>query len=358
MGKVIIVTGAAGYVGRRIVFRAQQRGHKVKAVVRPGCDISNMPWARLYNIEVVEIDLASDLATAAMFEVMREEQNKSTVIIHAAGSMAGDDDVQYAQTIKPTQYLIDAMKQAGLRRLILLSSMSVYGYLALPENSQLDETTPTELYIRQRDAYCRAKLSQETIVLEAAQIHGFVVTALRPGAIIGAGRLWTPRLGFVKSTLGCQLGSSAKLPLSIVDHCADAVVLASEKYAVTSDVYVESFANGESGAFEAINVIDDDLPTQQQYILLLKKHTNVWPRAAIYFPWRLLKLLASCFAVFEMVWPGLLRKIPGILREATLHARIKPLCYSNARLHDRLGWSSTFSIEDVVKLSDRDSEKC
>ncbi len=357
MGKMIIVTGAAGYIGRRIVFRAQQHGHKIKAVVRPGCDISNMPWARLDNIEVVEIDLASDLATTAMFEIMRDEQDESAAVIHAAGSMAGDDDVQYAQTIKPTQYLIDAMKQTGLRRLILLSSMSVYGYLALPKNSQLDETTPTELYIRQRDAYCRAKLSQETIVLEAAQMHGFVVTALRPGAIIGAGCLWTPRLGFVKSTIGCQLGSNAKLPLSIVDHCADAVVLASEKYAVTSDVYVESFANGASGAFEAINVVDDDLLTQQQYILLLKKHTDVWPRVVIYFPWRLLKLLASCLAVFEMVWPSLARKIPGVLREATLHARIKPLCYSNARLHDRLGWSPTLSIEEVVRLSSQNSEK-
>lgn len=352
MGKVMVITGATGYLGQRIVLYAQQRGHKVIAVVRPGRDITSMPWAAFDDIDIVEVDLASDLALTALQESLSGVDQEAAVVIHAAGSLVGNEDVQRAQTVKPTERLMRAMMQTGLRRLVFLSSMSVYGYSALPENSQLDETTPAEPYKDQRDAYCRAKLSQESILLKAAQLHGFVVTALRPGAIIGPDRLLTSRLGVIKSSMGFQLGRNAKLPISFVEHCAEAVILAAEQDTINSDVYVESDDFGSCGAFEAINVLDDKLPTQQEYINMLKKHTDIWPAFYIYIPWNVMKLAASLLSVIAMAWSGLLTKLPGVLREASLHARIKPLRYNNARLHDRLGWTSKLDCEDVIRQSE------
>ncbi len=239
MGKVMIITGASGYLGQKIVLNAHQQGHKIKVVVRPGRDISKMLWANLDNIEIVEIDLASDKAGTALLEMMSSQDSKKTSVIHASAVMTATDEVHNTQTVRPTELIVQSMIDAGLKRLVLASSMSVYGYSAQPVNSQLDEMTPIEIYKNQRDSYCRAKIAQEMIGLKSAQKHGLVVTALRAGAIIGPGRLLTSRLGVVKRKFALQLGRDARLPVSYVDHCAEAMVLAAEKSIIISDVYVE-----------------------------------------------------------------------------------------------------------------------
>ncbi|MEJ1472106.1 MAG: NAD(P)-dependent oxidoreductase [Candidatus Sedimenticola sp. (ex Thyasira tokunagai)] len=351
MSQVIIVTGAAGYLGQRIVSHAYVRGFRVKAIVRPGSDISQNIWAKHAGIEVIEIDLASRLAKDKLVEVMSEGRGPSPVIIHAAGTMVGDDDFHGAHTVQPTSYIVEAMVQAGIRRLVLISSLSVYGYSVLPDFGQLDETTPSEYFLLQRDAYCRAKVAQEGIVVEAAQKYGINVTALRPGAIIGPRRLWTSRLGIIKGSVVIRFGREAYVPLVYVDHCADAAVLAAEKNIVVSDVYVQPDNFGQCGAFEAINVIDDMMPTQQQYINLLREYTSICPQLTINISWNVMKRIASALSFLAMFQPKIHNKMPGLLKEASLHARIKPLRYSNARLHDRLGWSTKLSCKDVIKLS-------
>jgi len=351
MDKVMIVTGASGYLGQKIVLNAHQRGHKIKAVIRPGRDISKMVWVDLDNIEVVEIDLASDTAGSSLAKMMSSLDSKKTSVVHASAVMTGNDSVHNIQTVRPTERVVQAMIDTSLKRLVLVSSMSVYGYSAQPVNSQLDETTPIEIYQNQRDSYCRAKIAQESIGLEAAQKQGLVVTALRSGAIIGSGRLLTSRLGITKGKFALQLGRDARLPISFVDHCAEAIVLAAEKSIIMNDVYIKPNKRVNNGAFEAINVFEDEPPTQQQYISLLKKHTDIWPGFSFTLPWALIKKITAGIGLVTAFKPGLLKILPGVLKEASIHARIKPLRYNNSRLHDRLGWSSTLSCEEIIKLS-------
>lgn len=350
---IMLVTGATGFLGQRVVEHALGRGHRVRAVVRPGRDVSGMSWAGKDGLDIVEIDLASDSSIGKLADALVDKHQDAVVVIHAAGTLEGNDSVQQAETVEPTRRLIQAMRQAGSRRLILLSSLSVYGYAALPDGAQLDETTPTESDLGDRDAYCRAKLAQEAIALEAAQLHGFLVTALRPGVIFGPGRLWTARLGVAKGPLCVLLGGNAALPVSFVEHCAQAVVLAAEKHAVISDVYADRDSLGRLGAFEAINVIDDDRPTQNQYAVLLKKHAAAGPAVLFSLPWGLLKRVAAALALLSLLAPDLISRLPAIMRSASLHARIKPLRYSNCRLHDRLGWLATMDCENAIMASGR-----
>lgn len=348
---ILLVTGATGFLGQRVIDHALRRGHRVRAVVRPGRDVSGMPWAGRDGLELVEIDLAADPSAGKLADGMVAEHPGAVVVIHAAGVLTGSDSVQQAETVEPTRRLIQAMRRAGVRRLVLLSSLSIYGYAALPEGAQLDETTPTEPDPADRDAYCRAKLAQEAIALEAAQSQGLLVTALRPGVIFGPGRLWTARLGVAKGSVAILLGGNAALPVSFVEHCAEAAVLAAERDAVLSDVRTEPDALGNCGAFEAINVIDDDRPTQRQYAALLRKHTDAGPSAWLRLPWGLLKRVASACALLGLLAPNMFSRLPGILRPAAMHARIKPLRYSNCRLHDRLGWAPTSDCESAVAAS-------
>lgn len=343
----ILVTGAGGFLGQRIVVKALEQGYRIVAVVRPGSEVRSLPWAGKANVIPAEIELSNSLAPSQLAEALVDVD----VVIHAAGGLNGNDAEHLSGTIVPTRNLVSAMNMAATRRLVLISSLSVYGYAALPDGAQLDETTPTENDLADRDAYCRAKLVQEGIVLEAAQLRGLRVTTLRPGAIYGPGRLWTARLGFRFGPLAFLLGGQAAVPLIHVDHCALAAVLAIERDVSASDVYSQPSSSGAIGAFEAINAIDDDPPTQRQFAALLKQHSAGKPITFIGLPWGVLRRLASGFALLGAITPTAVARLPQIFRMASLCARAKPLRFSNCRLHDRLGWSPSSDLEQAIANS-------
>src|SRR5215471_14178590 len=119
MGELkVMVMGAAGFLGQRIVLCALERGHEVVAAVRPGTDLSRVLWHGK-SVRVVD--------TPELTPDMR--------VIHAAGALKGDDQAQGRDTIEPTRRLVDAMVAAKSRRLVLISSLSVYGVAHLPDGS-------------------------------------------------------------------------------------------------------------------------------------------------------------------------------------------------------------------------------
>lgn len=318
-------------------------GHELVVVVRPGRPAKEIPWAGDERVTLVEVDLASEAAAYVLATALVGVD----VVIHAAGALTGDDAAQRRDTVEPTCRLLDAMRRTGCRRLVLISSLSVYGYAALPTGAQIDETTPTEPEPEQRDAYCRAKLAQEALTLDMAQRHGLSVTALRPGMLYGPGGWWGARLGIAKGPLCLLLGGQAALPLCHVEHCAAAAVLAAERPSYAGDVHVVPDEDGKCGAFEAINVIDDVQPTQREYLAVLR-HSGIGPRLALSLPWGLLRRAAALAALATLVLPPLRARLPGILRPISLHARCKPLRFSNCRLRDRLGWHPTFAWREAV----------
>lgn len=347
----LLVTGAAGFLGQRVVDRALERGHRVRAVVRPGSDLSAVSWFGMDGVEVVGIDMAAASAEAELVNALAGMGHGPVAVVHLAGALVGNDAVQRTDTVEPTGRLVQAMLRARIRRLVLVSSLSVYGYSALPEGAQLDETTPTETYTGDRDAYCRAKLAQEAIVMAAAQQSGLLVTCLRPGVIFGPGRLWTARLGQAAGPLLVLFGGNATLPVVSVRNCAEAIVLAAETEVFASDVFVAPDHRGGGGAFEAINVIDDELPTQKEYAGALVRHARGGPKILFRLPWGLLRRLAAALSLMTLLAPGAAARLPGVLRPAGMHARIKPLRYSNCRLRDRLGWRPALNWQSAVPES-------
>jgi nucleoside-diphosphate-sugar epimerase len=349
----LLVTGATGFLGQRTVLQALARGHRVVAVVRPGRDLAGLAWAGREDVEVAQVDLAAASSADDLARILAHGEVENTAVIHAAGALHGDDAAQRRESVEPTRRLLDAMRRTGCRRLVLVSSLSVYGYAALPAGAQLDETTPAEPEPAQRDAYCRAKLAQEALALEAAQLRGLAVSALRPGMLYGPGRWWSARLGIARGPLAIVLGGHAALPLCHADHCAAAAVLAGERQVYAGDVHVEPDASGHCGAFEAINVIDDVQPSQREYLARLRRHVAGMPSLVLSLPWGLLQRAAGLAALAALVLPPLRARLPGLLRPASLHARCKPLRYSNCRLHDRLGWHPTIAWEEAVEAAGR-----
>ena len=160
-------------------------------------------------------------------------------------------------------------------RLVLISSLAVYGYASMPAWSQIDETTPLEPDPELRDAYCRAKLAQEALARFAAQRHGLKVWTLRPGAIVGAGRERTSRLGFSIGPTLFMPGGTAPVPLIDVETCAAAILQAAMTIPMRSDYPVVE----RDGCFEAINLVGLSQPSQTSYANQIAGHG--WPRQIV-----------------------------------------------------------------------------
>ena len=333
----LVVTGATGFLGAQTVAAALAHGHRVTAVARRGASDAPMEWDGAEGLVRIVADLATEAGAAALEDAIAE----ADAVIHAAARLSGDDAEHARDTVAPTERLLAALArraEAGhAPRLILVSSFSVYGYAALPDGAQLDETTPLEPDPQMRDAYTRAKLAQERAAMAAVQGSGLAVRALRPGVIYAAGKLWTPRLGVPLGPLFLRVGR-ATVPGISVEACAAALVRAAETPMGPSDISLRpaiSQEGGPRGGFEAINLVEPDPPDAAAWLAVLRR--SGWPKRVIPLPWRLISKAAKALGLALVLTPGLSRRLPGLMRAEPLAARFKPLRYSDARFRDRLG---------------------
>lgn len=348
--KTAIVTGATGFLGQNIVVQLLNRGIEVKAVIRPGRGIDKLSWKAHPLVEFIEIDLAMVTAFDLLSKMLSILNKDSTVLIHTAAAYSNDDEVHSKQTIEPTRQVFKAMAQNGMRRIVLVSSLSIYGYSSLPDYAQLDETSSSETYINFRDGYCRAKTEQEKIAILAAQVDGITVTIARPGMIYSADNLWSPRLGFTVGAIGINIGNLAPLPLISVDDCANAIILSAMRVTFISDIYIPmDAADKQMGALEYINIIGDEQPTQKEFLALLRTHNNSKRKDIITIPWWFVKNISKLFFLVGIINQKFISILPIVMIEPALHARFKPLKYSNCRLKDRLGWKPTTDLISILK---------
>lgn len=114
----VVVTGAGGYVGGRLVQHLEQAGETVWPMVR-----SDAPW-------ILRARRPIDLATVAMDTLVGRLEGMDAVV-HLAGAnevvFAEDPDRALADTVLATQRLARAARQAGVSRFVYLSTFHVYG---------------------------------------------------------------------------------------------------------------------------------------------------------------------------------------------------------------------------------------
>jgi len=294
----ILVTGAGGFLGQATVRAALARGHRVRALVRQATALPE-------GVEPFVADLAGGgpVPGRAALDVQ--------AIIHCAARLSGSQADITRDTVTATEALFHAVLTTGQRpRMVLVSSLSVYGAGALAPGSLLDESCALEPNADLRDAYTRAKLAQEAVAQRLALAGNLPLWLIRPGIIWGKGHLDNAHLGVALGPVLLRAGAG-QLPLAHVDHVAEALVAAAEIR-----------ANGA----EALNIVDDDLPGRARYLAARSGGQLVLP-----LHWRLVDGLAAALSPMAA-------HLPGLLRRPVLRTRLMPLRYSNARAKARLDW--------------------
>ncbi len=324
----LFITGATGFVGRFVVRSALDRGHSVRAMARNGNDLSKYAWANHANVELSRVDLRSRRGLVdALVGV--------DAVIHLAAAKSGDIYAQFAGTVVATENLLWAMSEAKLKRLVHCSTFSVYDYTRAKAGSVLTEETPIEIDGFDRDEYAQTKLVQERLVRQFGDA-GNEVTILRPGVIWGTDNWFTARIGMsAGERRWVKFGGSQILPLTYVENCAEALVLAAEK----------SEAIGQT-----LNVIDDEMPSVRQYCRRVPPRLSPVPKTH-YVPYWFMRAFAGSVAGFNRIFLNNHAKVPGIFATAKLVARCKPLRYSNARIKQVLGWTPRYDFEKSLARS-------
>ena len=149
----ILVSGASGYVGGRLVHRLLEAGYKVRVMVRDRARLQGRPW--LNKVEVLQADALQPASLTPAFEGV----SVAYFLIH--GMQGGK--VNAARDISVARNFAEAAEAARIDRIIYLGEL-------------VDPTAPLSPYLRSRH--------ETGYVLRQGIIP---VTEFRAGMVVGSG---------------------------------------------------------------------------------------------------------------------------------------------------------------------------
>ncbi|WP_426278656.1 NAD-dependent epimerase/dehydratase family protein [Chryseobacterium sp. S-02] len=169
-----LVTGANGHLGNNLVRLLISKGIPVRASVR---NIKNKePFAGL-NCEVVQSDISDKqslvnalqgvetfYAVGAVFKLWAKDPKKEIYDVNLEG----------------TKNIVEAAVEAGVKRIVYVSSIAALNYSTLPTKESYGQNPD------RRDMYYNSKNDGEKLAFELAKKHNIELVAVLPSAMIGS----------------------------------------------------------------------------------------------------------------------------------------------------------------------------
>jgi nucleoside-diphosphate-sugar epimerase/predicted dehydrogenase len=163
-GRRVLVTGASGFIGTRLVERLVQQGAVVRGTIR---NVERAARVGRLPVELVPLDFSkSDEIDRALDGV--------DYVFHCAYDLAlGHQNVDYLRN------LIAACESHAIRRLVHVSSFAVYE--PFPDGQLTEQTRDGD----RANLYVDTKLDMEKMVVEAAHTRGLAATIVQPSCVYG-----------------------------------------------------------------------------------------------------------------------------------------------------------------------------
>ena len=326
----ILVTGAAGFVGSRVVAALLRLGfERVRCGVRRSSDLSLLqaaiPAEHTNRCEIVEANLLSK-------EECRDLTANVELVYHLVAGRGKSFPGCFQGSVITTRNVLDSLvENRQLKRFVNVSSFAVYSRFQSRRGAVWDETCPLEDNLDERhDAYVYGKLKQDELVQRYAKRSGVPVTIVRPGIVFGPGKKAIP--GFVGiDTFGffMHLGGGSRLPLTYVDNCAEAIVLA-------------GLARGVEG--EVFNVVDDELPTSRGFLGSYKRQVRRFMSVPIPYP-----VTYGLCTLWEWYAKRSQGQLPPVFNRRECAFSWGGYRYSNQNLKERLGWQCRVPMQEGLQ---------
>jgi dihydroflavonol-4-reductase len=216
------VTGGTGFIGERLVQRLRDRGDDVVALVR-----SPEKAAKLEQLgaTLVEGDLSSTDAIRAGIEGC--DAVFHVAAIYKVGIPKSEHEAMYDANVRGTERVLDAAFQAGVSRIVYVSTVNVFGNTG---GKVVDESyeRPGDDYLSYYDEtkYLSHQVAKERIA------KGAPIVIVQPGGVYGPGDhselgnvIDQTRTGKLRALPFAGLGMN----LVYVDDVADGILLAYDK---------------------------------------------------------------------------------------------------------------------------------
>ena len=164
----ILITGGAGYVGSACLRYVAEQGHEV------------MAYDNLYQGHKAATDghplVIGDIADTEKLTTTLKDFGADAVMHFAAATYVGESvenpNYHYSNNIGGTLSLLNAMRAAGVQRMLFSSTCATYG---MTDSETMSEATPQDPY----SPYARTKLAVEWMIRDFAHAYGMGFTLLR-----------------------------------------------------------------------------------------------------------------------------------------------------------------------------------
>ena len=188
MSQTVVLTGISGFIAKHIALKLLASGHSVRGSLR---DLSRAGEVRtalaphlgetaLTRLSFVQLDLTNDDNWGAAMA-------GATALIHSASPFPianpQDENDLIRPAVEGTQRAITAAAAAGIRRVILTSSVAAI--IDTYKRGMQDETDWCNLDDPDTTAYAKSKTMAERAAWAVAVPHGMALTTINPGLVIG-----------------------------------------------------------------------------------------------------------------------------------------------------------------------------
>jgi len=220
------VTGASGFIGSNLVHELLARGHRVKALLRPGTEERGLLGQKFERV-------AGDLSDRPLLE---REIAGCDWCFHVAASYhlwMRNYAPMYAANVDGTRNVLEAAGRAGCAKIIYTSTV---GCIGLPQAGNGTVVPATEADVaseaQMTNHYKRSKFQAEALAMELYRKKGLPIVIVNPSAPIGPGDVKpTPTGQIIVDFLNRRLPAYLETGLNWV-HVRDVAaghILAAEK---------------------------------------------------------------------------------------------------------------------------------
>ena len=171
----LLVTGGAGYIGSVVAHQLLEEGHEVVVLddLSKGHEKALPEGVRFVRGDLLDAERTRDSL----------DEGFDGVLHFAALSLVSESVEQperyYRNNVCGTLNLLEAMREAGVQRLVFSSTAAVYGE---PEEVPIPETSPTA----PTNPYGGSKLAVDHMIRAVAEARGLAATSLRYFNVAGA----------------------------------------------------------------------------------------------------------------------------------------------------------------------------
>ncbi len=326
----ILVTGAGGFVGSKLVETLLHYGFKkIRCLVRSSHNLAKLNKIVSGTDASIEFVQGNLLDRNTCSSVVKDV----SVIYHLAAGVEKSFPGCFLNSVVTTRNLMDAaLQETELKRFVNVSSIAVYTNENITKGGILDENCKVDTkFVERFEAYTYGKAKQDELVVEYGDKFNLPYVIVRPSVIFGPGKAKiTDRIGTDRFGIFLHLGLGNTIPLTYLDNCAEAIILAGLQPGIEGEVF---------------NITDDNLPTSRQFLRKYKKQVKKMLSIPVPYP---------LWYFFNTIWEKYSKwsegQLPPVFNKRTCEVYWKRVNYSNEKAKFILNWQPKIPMHIALNI--------